>query len=193
MEELQDYFNNGKTDLQYRLLKTDDYTVGYCEISGVKSHKIQHETAYKLLYTVLSDEFGVDLKTLVIARKEDGKPYAAGESFFFNLSHCDGLAVCAVSAGQDIGVDVEQIRECREATAKRVMSDSEYASFLTAVDKNKAFFRIWTYKESVLKLTGEGLRRAPREIDSAGNTGYRVEQYEITFNGKEFIISCAIN
>lgn len=193
MEELQDCFNKGKADLRYRLLKTDNYMIGYCEISGGRSHKIQHETAYKLLYTMLSEEFGVNLETLTIAQGENGKPYAAGESFFFNLSHCDGLAVCAVSTVCDIGVDVENIREYREATAKRVMSDLEYASFLSAEDKNRTFFSMWTFKESVLKLTGEGLRRAPREIDSVNSGNYCVQQYEITFNEKEFIISCAIN
>lgn len=193
MEELQDYFDNDKRDLQYRLVKTDKYIIGYCEIPGVKSHKIQHETAYGLLYGVLSDKLGVDLETLTIAQRENGKPYAVGEPFFFNLSHCDGLAVCAVSTDRVVGVDVERIREYREPTAKRVMSDSEYANFLSSDDKDRMFFRMWTFKESVLKLTGEGLRRAPREVDFFNRNQYHVEQYEITLNGKEFIISCAIN
>lgn len=193
MEELQDYFDHDKRDLRYRLVKTDEYIIGYCEIPGVKSHKIQHETAYALLYAVLSDKLGVDVETLTIAQRENGKPYAVGEPFFFNLSHCDGLAVCAVSTERDVGVDVERIREYREPTAKRVMSDSEYANFLSSGDKDRMFFRMWTFKESVLKLTGEGLRRAPREVDFFHRDQYHVEQYEITLNGKEFIISCAIN
>ena len=193
MEELRDYSNNGRTDRKYRLIKTDEYIIGYCEILGGKSHKVQHETAYELLYGVLSNELGVDLETLTIAVGEDGKPYDAGGTFFFNLSHCDGLAVCAVSTVHEIGVDAENIRECRETTARRVMSDREYAYFLSAEEKDRTFFRMWTFKESVLKRTGEGLRRAPREIDSFNREQYEVKRYEISLNGKEFIISCAIN
>ena len=177
--------------MDYRLIKTKQYVIGYCEISGEKSHKKEHETAYELLYQVLLSEFGVDAKTLTLAEQENGKPYFAEGNIFFNISHCSGMAVCAASLNCDVGVDVEQVRECRETTARRVMSDKEYEQFLSAEDRDRVFFQMWTYKESVLKLTGEGIRRSLRETDSMSDDRYNVEQFELTVNGREFIISCA--
>lgn len=177
--------------MDYRLIRKEQYVLGYCEICGEKSHKKEHETAYGLLYRILLDEFGVDGKTLTLATRENGKPYFETGGIFFNISHCDGLAVCAISLNGEIGVDVERVRECRERTARRVMSDAEYKDFLTTEDRNRLFFRIWTYKESVLKLTGEGIRKSLRETDSHSGD-YHVERFELEWNGREFIISCAI-
>jgi 4'-phosphopantetheinyl transferase len=80
----------------------------------------------------------------------------------FNASHCDGLALYAVTWERQIGIDVEHIRTdfAYEPIAERFFSPSEKAA-LDALEaeevKRKAFFACWTRKEAYLKARGEGL------------------------------------
>jgi 4'-phosphopantetheinyl transferase len=94
-----------------------------------------------------------------------GKPELVGESgvtqIRFNLSHAGGLALYAVAAGREVGVDVEVVREsvpCEEL-ASRFFSRREAAALLAlpAGDRTRAFFECWTRKEAYIKARGEGL------------------------------------
>lgn len=93
---------------------------------------------------------------------ENGKPYLDGvEDLYFNVSHSDEMAVCAV-APCEVGCDVEKIRERKQdqAVARRFFAPSEYEAFdslKNAADRQKMFYRFWTLKESFLKVTGKGL------------------------------------
>lgn len=194
MEELQVCSKDEDTDRGYGVIRGEGYVIGYREISGEhSSHKREHEAALELLFHVLSGEFGIDAEKLTLAAEENGKPYFKEGGIFFNISHCRSMAVCAVSGVHEVGVDVESVKPCRENTAKRVMSEAEFEYFLSAEDRDRAFFRIWTYKESVVKLTGEGIRRDLREIDSLKGDLYKVKQFVFTLKGNDYIISCAIN
>lgn len=79
----------------------------------------------------------------------------------FNLSHAGGLALYAVAAGREVGVDVEAVREsvpCEELAA-RFFSRRETAAMLAlpAGERRAAFFECWTRKEAYIKGRGEGL------------------------------------
>lgn len=178
--------------MDYQLIKTENYVVGYCRISGERSYRTEHETANRLLDALLSDIFRVEPGTLSIKKRPGGKPFFEDSDIFFNISHCHDLAACAVSRRCEVGVDVEAVKEYRESTAKRVMSEAEYKYFQSAGEKNKKFFQIWTYKESVLKLTGEGIRRDLREVDSCSGKAYKVDCFEFILDDKEYILSCAV-
>lgn len=88
---------------------------------------------------------------------ECGKPRIEGLEF--NLSHSGHLVVCAVS-DKPVGCDVEEIRKAPKGVAKRCFSDREqaYLRQFFGEEYDKAFFRLWTMKESYVKMTGEGLR-----------------------------------
>lgn len=79
----------------------------------------------------------------------------------FNFSHSDGLAVCALVRGAEVGVDVERVREVSrlDRLAMRFFAPAEHThlSSLPPADRIPAFFRYWTCKEAVLKATGTGL------------------------------------
>jgi 4'-phosphopantetheinyl transferase len=94
-----------------------------------------------------------------------GKPALAGESELntirFNLSHSYGVALCAVTRGRDVGIDLERIR-CGLAGAQiagRFFSPKEIAMLqaFPAEMQNQAFFRCWTSKEAYIKALGKGL------------------------------------
>ncbi len=85
-----------------------------------------------------------------------GKPYIAG-ALCFSVSHSDDIALLAVS-GSQIGADIEKRRHVNiSALAKRAFHPEEQESLAAAADRERAFFRIWTMKESLKKMTGEGI------------------------------------
>ena len=92
---------------------------------------------------------------------ENGKPYLPDHSdLFFSLSHSGSFVLCAVS-GAEIGCDIEEIKDCEPALAKRFFTPGEYAAIAsqpTEAEQTDQFYRIWTLKESFLKATGLGPR-----------------------------------
>jgi 4'-phosphopantetheinyl transferase len=92
-----------------------------------------------------------------------GKPALCGNSQWqFNMAHSGGLAVYAFLQGCEIGVDIEEMRGFRdfESIAERYFCREEALQLLSIVDekqREEAFYRCWTGKESYLKAIGEGL------------------------------------
>ena len=88
---------------------------------------------------------------------EHGKPMVDGLEF--SLSHSGNLVICAVS-DKPVGCDVEKIRKAPKGVVERYYSDTErvYLSRFLEDEYDREFFRLWTLKESYVKMTGEGLR-----------------------------------
>jgi 4'-phosphopantetheinyl transferase len=92
-----------------------------------------------------------------------GKPELAGTSpdLRFNLSHAGEQAVLAISAGSDIGVDIERLRDFPELeeVARTLLTPREADLVLTAHGAVRVarFFACWTRREAVLKALGLGL------------------------------------
>lgn len=105
---------------------------------------------------------------------EHGKPKVEGLEF--SLSHSGNLVLCAVSE-EPVGCDIERLREAPKGVAERYFSDAEqaYLSHFSADEHDREFFRIWTMKESYVKMTGEGLRVSFEAYEIAmEDTGARV-------------------
>ncbi|MFU8803545.1 MAG: 4'-phosphopantetheinyl transferase family protein [Bradymonadaceae bacterium] len=79
----------------------------------------------------------------------------------FNLSHAEGLAVCAVTLESDIGVDVEYLP--RRADLRNIAThffaprECEALEGLDTDALRRLFFDIWTLKEAYIKGRGMGL------------------------------------
>ena len=86
----------------------------------------------------------------------NGKPEAEG--VYFNLSHSGQWVVCAIGDGP-VGCDVEEIATVREGIAERFFTQKEveYLNRFGSEERAAEFFRLWTLKESYMKMTGEGL------------------------------------
>lgn len=94
---------------------------------------------------------------------DKGKPEIANAPLplRFNISHTQGLIVCAVALNVDIGIDVEFIKR-KSSTLKIAeykFSDVEIAELKSQPIDNqrKRFFDYWTLKESYIKAVGDGL------------------------------------
>lgn len=77
---------------------------------------------------------------------------------FLSLSHGGGMAVLAVG-DRPVGCDVEKFSRVREGVLRRFLKEERAFVEEAAGERARegAFYRIWTGKESYLKLTGEGL------------------------------------
>lgn len=89
-----------------------------------------------------------------VAADSRGKPYFPEQpDWQFSLSHTRGFVLAAVSE-KPVGADV-QLRDGRgERLAGRLMSEREREQF--------DFYELWSLRESLYKLTGEGSLRTLR-------------------------------
>ena len=130
-----------------------------------------------------------DLSGVFIERDEKGRPFAFGGDFDFNVSHTDDLAVCAISSAR-VGVDTEKIRALpdRDRFITRYFSKNEIDYIEGSNDKDEAFFRVWTRKEALLKLSGDGLTKDLRTLDTA-DARYAFTEKTVTFGKERYIIT----
>ena len=97
-----------------------------------------------------------------------GKPFLAGlgeaEELGFNLSHCEDLALIAVTSGRSVGVDVEKIREMQDLSlilnrfftaAERELVDS-----FPGEERTTSFLALWVRREAAAKARGLNLSAA---------------------------------
>jgi 4'-phosphopantetheinyl transferase len=132
-------------------------------------YKEQHRQRFiagrGILRTILSRYLDVEPQILQFAYEPSGKPILADtfadRKLWFNLTHSQGLALCAVSCDRKVGVDLEYVRPISDvlSLANRFFAPSEYAvlSSLTPHQMQEVFFRYWTCKEAYLKATGVGI------------------------------------
>ena len=121
---------------------------------------------------ILGQYVGRPPSALRIEVRPDGKPYLAGHGrgndLRFNLSHSGDLAVLAVAAGLEVGVDVEQIRRISgfDRMVQRCLERTEQDRLLTSPpeERERHFLRYWTHKEAYLKTFGVGLRRRLQDV-----------------------------
>lgn len=112
------------------------------------------DKAVSLMDIELSDAQIRALCSLKIETAEHGKPYLPDyPGIHFNLSHSGNRVMCIVS-DQEVGCDVEKIEERLISQVIRCFAESEQE---IAKQSPENFFRIWTLKESILKLSGMGL------------------------------------
>lgn len=119
--------------------------------------------AYLLLKQALLEQEGIAENPL-FEYNEHGKPSIAGHpELHFSLSHCREAAVCVLSR-QPVGIDVESVGRYRESVARYAMNDEELRQILQSEQREVAFTRLWTMKESLLKLTGRGINDGMKNV-----------------------------
>jgi 4'-phosphopantetheinyl transferase len=99
-----------------------------------------------------------------------GKPELADADLRFNVSHCEGLALCAV-ARREVGVDLELVERSRPLRWPGIAARFFHPNEQALLDGWVVFLRVWTLKEACLKALGSGLRTDPRTFSVAGVLG----------------------
>lgn len=130
--------------------------------------RLRFAAARALLREILAGYLALAPGELRFAYGPGGKPELAGPAAVtglqFNLSHCEALALYAVSRRDPVGVDLERIRPLPEMTliATRYFRPPESALLhrLQSDHRLETFFQLWTQKEALAKARGVGLAAA---------------------------------
>ncbi len=118
------------------------------------------------ILAIYSALLNLDIKVgeITFAYTEKGKPYIDTKyNYHFNISHSKNLVLCGASRSP-LGVDVEYIKARDIDLFKNIFSKKEWYYIMNAKDQIKAFYTIWTKKESFLKFRGDGLINNLNEI-----------------------------
>ncbi len=108
---------------------------------------------------------------LEFSYNEFGKPYLFNNKndLQFNISHCDDIVVLAFTNFNDIGVDVERIKEIDDMEGVIDLCFTQYEKnwFSSIYDNSKTetFYKIWTVKEAFIKNIGKGFSFSPRDVE----------------------------
>ncbi len=131
-------------------------------LAKIKNEKSRREGAFAgLVLQRMLGELGYKKEDIIIVKNEHGKPYInsiENPPVYFNLSHSHGYVACAVS-DNEVGIDIEAIREFNIKIAERCFhkKEYEYLKQFSGKEQEEKFCRIWTMKESYLKFTGQGI------------------------------------
>lgn len=133
--------------------------------------------AYLLLKQALREEYGIDANPR-LTEQPDGKPVLADyPHIHFNLSHCKEAVACVIG-DEPVGVDVERVGRYSESLAHYVLSSEEVSKVEATDSPDREFIRLWTKKEALLKLTGEGIRDNLKSVLSRTDVTFDVQEYE---------------
>lgn len=115
-------------------------------------------------------------KTNKIKYGKNHKPYfESNENRKFNISHSGDIVVCAIS-DCEVGIDVEIIAKTIQQLMENICT-AEEIDWLNNQDSVEEQYRLWTYKESFLKCTGDGIGKIRRTI-SMINNGELIKEYK---------------
>ncbi len=118
---------------------------------------------------ILGREIALAPREVPLVFSEFGKPLLAPpfDGLHFNLSHCPGLALVALSLDGPVGVDLESLGRAPDLLeCETTFCHPEEIRALPAGNEGRAaqLLRIWTAKEAVLKALGTGLSHPPEEV-----------------------------
>lgn len=120
-------------------------------------YKSENDKKLSILSSLLLDKalkaYGFNEKDMQYSFNAYGKPYFANaEELHFSISHSGDYAMVVIS-DNEIGCDIQQIKDVNLSIADRFFSPAEGEY----VESNEDFFRLWTLKESFIKAIGKGL------------------------------------
>lgn len=128
--------------------------------------RIRYTVAHAVLRHLLSRYCDQRPESLSFSNTPSGKPALwtgtdRVSPLCFNLTHSEDRALLGVSAGRELGIDLEKVRSNIEALAisRHYFFGSERAAIENAPpdSRDNVFFRYWVAKEAVLKAQGIGL------------------------------------
>jgi 4'-phosphopantetheinyl transferase len=130
-----------------------------------ESHKHQYLLTRAFERDILSNYLGVHPASLLYKKSQYGKPsLITGEkkiNINYNISHTEGLIVCAVALKYELGVDTEYIK--RDFIITNIAShyftseENEDLTHYIGNAKKIRFLEYWTLKEAYIKAHGMGL------------------------------------
>jgi 4'-phosphopantetheinyl transferase len=116
------------------------------------------------LRKILSKYIGIAPSKIEFSHTNNGKPFLARKEdhgdLSFNIAHSDDYALIAIGLNQEIGVDIEKLRDTIniEIVMKHYFSVDERHNVKHALeDQYNTFFRYWVRKEALIKAVGRDI------------------------------------
>ena len=128
---------------------------------------------YKIYESKLEHAASKYLKKLYcgsISYNKYGKPFS--DSIFFNVSHSRKIVGIALCKTEEVGFDIEAIRDVSDNLIDYVCNEAEIVN----VSDNESFLRVFTSKEALVKAKGIGISRNIKSIPALPLEGYK--EYE---------------
>lgn len=115
--------------------------------------------AHGLLRELIGAYLNCKLSSIGFTNDNSGKPHIKTSNLQFSLSHSVDCFVIAFNLDKPIGADVECIvRETDHSVIiENYFSVSEKEQLNKATDKDKLFYKLWTQKEAMGKVSGLGV------------------------------------
>lgn len=120
-------------------------------------------TAYLLLLEALQQQYGINEAPHFVIGPHGKPSLLEFPHIHFNTSHCHKAVICAVG-DTPVGVDIEGRRSIRDSLVDYTMNAAEKERIARAEDPEMEFLKLWTAKEAVVKLSGEGIQDNIRDI-----------------------------
>ncbi|WP_456441538.1 4'-phosphopantetheinyl transferase family protein [Psychroserpens sp.] len=162
-----------KSDLQVFKIKLSSYyhlvseLVNYLSASELQRAQNYHFEKDKnryiicraILKFILARSTSLDISEIHVETDENKKPYLSSHpSVYFNLSHAEDYAIIALNKSA-VGIDTEYVN--RDFNYSEVLSyvfnTQETDTLLKSDKKSHTFFKFWTRKEAIVKVTGKGI------------------------------------
>ncbi len=113
--------------------------------------------------------------SIIFHYSENGKPFL-GNGSFFSISHCKEAIAVALD-DQPVGIDIESIRRFDPELVTRTMSLAEQKLIAASDRPDRAFIRLWTQKEAILKMQGTGITSF-EQLQTLPISDYRIQTIE---------------
>ncbi len=156
-----------------------------CEVDRAASDTVKREKyfVWRLLEQAVKETFNLDFDNIEFTKTVEGKWLC--DKFYFSLSHSHGVAVVAVS-DSPVGVDIELVRDIRQGTAEKMLTERELHSIegLADIERAAAIIELWSRKESRFKMQG-GEALLPSLTEADENARCR----RLSIDGRAYILA----
>ena len=122
----------------------------------------ENYTSENLLKYALKDYANIDKYEIVY--NEYGKPYLKDIDIYFNISNSKNVSVCVIS-NREVGIDI-QYKTYKESLKNKVFNNKEQELLDKSIEKESVFTKMWTIKESYVKMKGIGLSYGLNNVDT---------------------------
>jgi len=149
--------------------------------------------SFLLRRNLIADLTGAKFSAVVLSAQSEGAPILLSPSgWTISLANKASLTIVALAnEAEEIGVDLELIRPLDWHPMLTMICEAPERTaferrFGHQANAHKAFFRMWTLKEAVLKTTLRGFRAGPKDVDTSNALGAGGSAGQLTALGSVF-------
>jgi 4'-phosphopantetheinyl transferase len=133
----------------------------------IKKYRIENDRKSRLVARLLVQKYVLE-KTNHWSwedwkKDENHKPKVEGGAFF-NISHSGNMVIVGFDEDDEVGVDIEEIKEIDVASMASYFHPDEIDYLNENANDKAVFYEIWTRKEAFLKASGTGIVKGLDQI-----------------------------